>query len=347
MSAHSTVSRARVADLAFSAVSLLLLLPLQAASQQTVSLAGQVQGIGGTVIHSVINLRLESSEGVLVDHQPARTDGQFEFSSLRKERYHLTVTADGYQPHQQEVDLGFSAGTTFLNVFLTPASKEARAANAFPALTDDNASKKARKEFQKGTRALAENKTVDARGHFEKAVAEYPCYARAQTNLGISLILQHEFSRAEKALKKSIGCDPGFHEAHLVYGQLLNLQQRFAEAEKVLTQGVRLAPGSWQFYYQLGMAHFGLGRYDKAEEDYVKVQSLNPDPPSEWYVKVADLYLKMENYGKAYETMQAYLRVEPGGRFACKIRTIMEEMEAAQVVHKSQPQPASTPSPTQ
>jgi tetratricopeptide (TPR) repeat protein len=347
MSPRFVVSPAKGGGVPFSLVCLLLLFPLPTASQQTVTLAGGVQGAGGTVIHSVVNLRLESSEGVLVEHQPARTDGQFEFAGLRKERYRLTVTADGYQTSQQEVDLGFTAGTVFLNVFLTPASKQAAEKTALPALTDDNAPKKARKEFQKGTRALAEKRTAEARAHFEKAVAEYPCYARAQSNLGLSLILLHEFSLAENALKKSLECDPGFHEAHLVYGQLLNLQQRFAEAEKVLLQGVRLAPGSWQFYYQLGMAHFGLGQYDKAEEAYLKVQSLNPDPPPEWYVKVADLYLKAENYGKAYETMQAYLRTEPDGRFAGKIRKIMDEMEAAGVLHENQTQPASTPPPPQ
>jgi len=328
-------------------VCLLLLSPLPTASQQTVTLAGQVQGVGGTVIHSVVNLRLESSEGVLVEHQPARTGGQFEFAGLRKERYRLTVTADGYQTSQQEVDLGFTAGSVFLNVFLTPASKKAEEKSALPALTDDNASKKARKEFQKGARALAENRTPEARTHFEKAVAEYPCYARAQSNLGFSLVLLREFFLAENALKKSLECDPGFHEAHLVYAQLLNLQQRFAEAEKVLLQGVRLAPGSWQFYYQLGIARFGSGQYDKAEEAFLRVRSLNPNPPPEWYVKVADLYIKAENYGKAYETMQAYLRAEPDGRFAGKIRKIMEEMEAAGVLRENRPQPASIPPPPQ
>ncbi len=347
MSLRFIVSPAKDGGVAFSLVCLLLLFPPPTASQQTVALAGQVQGVGGTVIHSVVNLRLESSEGVLVEHQPARSGGQFEFGSLRKERYRLTVTADGYQPFQQDVDLGFTAGTVFLNVFLTPAGKKATQKSARPALTDDSAPKKARKEFQKGTRALSENRTAEARAHFEKAVAEYPCYARAQSSLGLSLILLHEFSLAENALKKSLECDPGFHEAHLVYGQLLNVQQRFAEAETELLQGVRLAPGSWQFYYQLGIARFGLGQYDKAEEAFLRVQSLNPDPPPEWYVKVADLYLKAENYGKAYEIMQAYLRAEPDGRFAGKIRKIMDEMEAAGVVRKSQPQPASTPSPPQ
>jgi Flp pilus assembly protein TadD len=344
MSPRPIVSPANRGIDAFSLLAFLFILPLPAASQQTVTLAGQVQGVGGVIIRSVVNLRLETPEGVLVEHQPASAGGQFEFVSLSKTSYRLTVTADGFQTFQQDVDLSFSAGTVFLNVFLTPASKRAAEKSALPALTDDNASKKARKEFQKGARALADNRTAEARAHFEKAVAEYPCYARAQSSLGVSLTLLREFSRAENALKKSLECDPGFHEARLVYGQLLNLQQRFAEAEKVLLQGVRMAPGAWQFYYQLGIAHFGLGQYDKAEEAYLKVQSLNPDPPPEWYVKVADLYLKVDNYREAYETMQAYLRAEPDGRFASKIRTIMEEMQTAGVLQESPPQPASAPS---
>ena len=97
MSPHSIASPPTREFVAFVLLGFLFLHPLPGASQQTVTLAGQVQGVGGTIIHSVVNLRLETPEGALVEHEPARTGGQFEFVSVRKASYRLTVTADGYQ----------------------------------------------------------------------------------------------------------------------------------------------------------------------------------------------------------------------------------------------------------
>ena len=92
---------------------------------------------------------------------------------------------------------------------------------------------------------------------------------------------------------------------------------------------------SWRCYYQLGIADFGLAEYAKATEEYDKVFSLNPAPPTDYYVKVADVYLAEKAYDKAYAKMQDYLRIDPRGHFAEKIRTIVREMEAAGVLSKS------------
>ena len=73
---------------------------------------------------------------------------------------------------------------------------------------------------------------------------------------------------------------------------MLNSQRQFLDSAQVLEEGLRRSPGSWQFYYQLGVAHFGLGQYAEAESEYLKVLALNSSPPAEFRVKLADVYLK-------------------------------------------------------
>jgi tetratricopeptide (TPR) repeat protein len=306
-------------------------------SQETVIFAGQIRSSDGHTIPSGVNLRLETAQGMLVQTQPANPGGQFEFTGLRKEPYHLTVTAEGFQTLQQELDLSLSASRVFINLFLAPVGESKTEKGAAAALTDQQAPKRAREEYAKGVRAFSKEKYSDAGAHFEKAITGYPCYARAQTQLAVTLIDLGEPTQAESALRKSIECDPGYYEARLVLGQLLNMQKRFEESEKVLLEGVRLAPGSWQFYYHLGIANFGLGEYAKAGQEYQKVLSLNPTPPPDYHVKVADVYLAEKAYDKAYTEMQAYLQTEPSGRFADKIRRIIQEMEVAGVLSKSKP----------
>jgi tetratricopeptide (TPR) repeat protein len=330
----------RLCHSSWGRITLLLLLGLPALSarrgcaQQPVILAGQVRAADGRAVSASVNLKLETEEGMLVQTQPANPGGQFEFTDLRKGPYHLTVTAEGFQTLQQVLDLRTPGSRIFITLFLTPvgAAKNERA--TLPSLTDQQAPKKAREEFGKGIRDLSKEKYSDARAHFEKAVTEYPCFARALTQLAVTLIYLRASTQAEAPLRKSIQCDPGYYEAHLVLGQLLNMDKRFGESEKVLAEGLRLSPGSWQFYYQLGIAHFGLGQYDKAEQDYQKVLSFNSTPPPEYHVKVADVYLAQEVYDKAYAEMQAYLQAEPSGRFADRIRKIIQEMKVAGVLDK-------------
>jgi tetratricopeptide (TPR) repeat protein len=304
-------------------------------SQETAILGGYVRGPDGRALSTAVTLKLETEEGSLVQTQSANQDGQFEFVDLRKMAYRLTVTAEGFQAMQRVFDLRTPSGRIYVNLFLTPVGGTKSEEKTAPSLTDQQAPKKAREEYRKGIEAFAKREYSSARSHLEKAITEYPCFARAQTQLALTLVYMGWSNQAEAPLRKSIECDPGYYEAHLALGQLLNLEKSFDESEKILTEGLRLSPGSWQFYYQLGVAHFGLRQYNQADLDYHKVLSFNPTPPPEYHVKVADLYLAQEAYDKAYAEMEVYLQAQPSGRFAEKIRKIIREMQAAGVLDRS------------
>lgn len=322
-------------------ITLLLVLGLPALftqpgwSQETGMIAGYVRGPDGRALSAGVTLTLETEDGELVRTGSANQAGQFEFVDLRKMRYRLTVTAEGFQAMQEFCELRTPSGRALVNFFLTPMGGTKSEKGLAPSLTDQQAPKKAREEYSKGIQAFSKEKYSDARGHLEKAITDYPCFARAQTQLALTLIGMGSSGQAEAPLRKSIECDPGYYEAHLVLGQLFNQEKKFGESEKILTEGLRLSPASWQFYYQLGVAHFGLRQYSKADLDYQKVLSFNPTPPPEYHVKVADVYLAQEAYDRAYAEMQAYLQAQPSGRFAEKIRKIVHEMEAAGVLDRS------------
>jgi tetratricopeptide (TPR) repeat protein len=311
---------------------LVLVASARALAQQDVDLYGRVRTDEGVVVKSGATARLETEEHELVSEQPVNTGGEFYFLHVAKREYLLTVTAEGFDTYQQQIDLGEVAGTYIVNVNLTPAHKTPRAPSPPPALSDTQAPKEARREYEKATKALATHKIGEAQEHLAKAVELYPCYARAQTDLGLIFSQQKDYAKSEAALKKSLSCDPGFVDAYVELGQLLNAETRFGEALPVLEQGARLSPGSWQFYFQSGAAHYGLKQYTAAESDYLKVQSLSSNPPPELHVKLADVYLRENAYDKAYANMQEYLKAEPQGRFAPRIRQIMKQMQARGVV---------------
>jgi len=317
--------------------------PLPAACQETVVLSGQVVTYTGQTIPSGVTITLETESGERAAQTPANTEGRFELASLRKMHYRLTVTAEGFETWQQDIDLGRGANQYTVRITLTPLKRVKEVPAPAPSLTDDQAPKTARREYEKGSRALTARHLDEARAHLEKALAEFPCYARAQTDLAVILTERRELQSAEAALRKAVQCDPGFPDAYAQLGQLLNAEKKFAESADLLQDGLRRSPSAWQFYYQLAIAHFGLKQYSQAEEEYLKVQSLNAMAPADLHVKLADVYLKESAYDKAYAQMQAYLQAEPQGRFAAKIKAIMRQMESSGALRAPPTQAAQPP----
>jgi tetratricopeptide (TPR) repeat protein len=304
-------------------------------TERTVGLEGWVRTDSGKAAPQGAIVRVETSEGSVADEQPTNSDGHFELGGLPKRTLRLTVTADGFQPYQQNIDLGHSAGKMIVTINLVPLDKVKQALSSLPSLTDEQAPKQARKEYEKGRRALRETNSKQALEHFQKAVNEYPCYARAQTDLATLLSAQHQVSSAEAALRKALECDPGFLDAYAELGQLFYVEKKFPESEAVLQEGVRRSPGTWQFYYQLASAHYGMKQYQKAEGEYLKAESLTSAVPPDIHVKLANVYFKTSAFDKAYAEMQAYLRAEPNGRFASNVRHVMQKMESDGIARAS------------
>lgn len=300
-----------------------------ALGEQTARLEGEVRTDAGVAPSSGVKIRIETDEGKLIAEQPANSDGAFHFESIPKVDCRLIVTADGFVPYQESIDFGLGATLFIRKITLRSAQKAKASLVSAPARSDNLAPKNAKREYERGAHDLAAMNLDRAKLHLENAVKEFPCYARAQTDLGTILEARQDWAGAEAALKKARECDPDYIDSYIVLGQMLNSQKRFADSESVLKEGVRRSPGSWQFYYQLGVADYGLGQYSKAQTEYQKVLELNPTPPADFHVKLADLYLKEKAYDKAYAQMEEYLKAEPIGRLAARVKSIMEQMKAS------------------
>src|SRR5262249_21509186 len=223
-----------------------LLAPPPATCQETVVLSGQVVTYTGQTIRSGVMITLETEYGERAARTPANSAGRFDVPVLKKLRYRLTATAEGFETWQQDIDLSRGVIQCTVRITLTPLNKVKESPAAAPALTDAPAPKTARKEYEKGTRALAASQLDEARTHLEKALSEFPCYARPQTDLAVVLTEQRELQSAEAALRKAVQCDPGFPDAYTQLGQLLNGEKKFADSADLLQDGLRRSPGAWQ-----------------------------------------------------------------------------------------------------
>ena len=315
-------------------------------AQSFVTLGGWVQGDYGGNVSSGVTVHLETSEGMNCGDQPVNTAGYFEYVGLARTYYHLTVTAPGFQAYHQDLSLGTVGDKLVINVHLIPAStSKSLPPPASASFTDNNAPKQARKEYAKGSAALRSNNLGEAESHLGKAVAEYPCYVRAQADLALVLNRKQQFHASEAALKKAMECDPDYLDTYNELGQLYYNQKKYQESRTVLKEGLRRSPQSWQFYFQLGADDYRLEKYADAAQEFLKAEAINASLPAEVHVKLADVYLKEKDYAKAYAEMQSYVRAEPNGPYAAKVRSLMHQMEADRAIPAAQPASAQSSHP--
>jgi Flp pilus assembly protein TadD len=299
------------------------------------SIEGQIRVTTGGALPSGIAVRLEEAENVVVAQQMVGPTGKFTFHDLKGAAYQVIVTAEGYQPGTAQVDMQYWA-SRFPTIYLTPLGAKSTPPPPPGSVTDLAAPKKARKEYEQGHAALEAKDLTGARKHFEQAIETDPCYARALTELGVVLSLQGELSSAEAPLQKSIHCDGEFLEAYLQLGILLDVEKKDSESESVLQQALRVAPSDWRPYYRLGAVHQRMGKYQEAEQDYLKAQSLSGSVPAEVHVQLGAAYLELKEYDQAYTELQTYLQIAPNGPLAGQTRSFLQQVDS---MRKSNPQP--------
>jgi tetratricopeptide (TPR) repeat protein len=326
----------RIRVVAFLSAAALLAAPGNCQESED-SIQGQIRVTNGGTLPSGMTVRLEEAENVVVAQQMVGDTGKFAFYGLKKQSYQVIVTAEGYQPGTAPVDMQYYA-SRFPTIYLTPLGPKKTPPSPSANTTDLAVPKKARKEYQQGHDALQAKDWAGARTHFERAIEQDPCYARALTELGVVLSQQGELSSAEISFQKSIHCDGEFLEPYIQLGILLDIEKKYSESESILQQGLRVAQSDWQLYYRLGDAHQGLGKYKEAEQEYLKAESLSASVPPEVHVRLADAYLQQKEYDQAYTEMQTYLRIAPEGPLAGQTRSFLQRVDS---MRKSDSKPAS------
>ncbi len=297
---------------------------------------GTVRTTDGTSLSMGANVRLELDNATVVAERPADSDGGFYFDGLTGRRYRLVVTAAGFETHSELIEFSEGIHLAVCDVTLKRSPQDSDSRAPEEPRSDALVPKSARKEFEQASKALESNDLEKAQTHLERAVKEYPCYAQAQAHLATVFKVRQNAAGAEGALRKAIECDPDYLSSYILLGELLNDQKRHAESLEVLKEGERRAPSSWQICYQLGVAYFGLGQYGQAESEYQKVKDFNPTPPPELPLRLADIHLKEKDYDKAYVEMRQYLDAEPNGRFAPKVRGIVQQIDASGILKQQQ-----------
>ena len=179
--------------------------------------------------------------------------------------------------------------------------------------TSNQASKDARKAYERGLSAVKKEKPEQAEQEFRKAVQISPKYAEAWLELGKVLERGGRYTEARDAYASSLAADSKFVYPYQQLYQIALREQNWKDLADKTDQLVHLDPYEFpNAYYFNALAHLELKEYDAAEKS--SKQAVEADwkhsNPKTHYLRGAIL-VKLKDWAGAAASFREYLRAAP------------------------------------
>ena len=196
-------------------------------------------------------------------------------------------------------------------------------------VSEMNIPKKASAEMKKGQDAYSKGDMENASAHFEKAVAEYPRYARAYDMLGAIAMKGSDRIKAREFFSKSMQADNAFLPAYLDMARLELQEQNYTESESLLARVLATSPSLPEATALLASTEFANKEYDKALTNVERTHSLqNHEQFAEVHI-MAGKVLRMQNRpADAIAQFQLFLMEKPDSPQGESVREALASLMA-------------------
>ena len=271
----------------------------------------------------------------------ANLDGNFSFTRLRPESYTIIVNGgDEFEDARETVAIGNSGpvpaqGNPFdyarpliyqVQIYLQPKRVDARAAARSAALARVPAS--ARDLFNKATALALVGQSEKAIEQLKAAIAQAPNFALAYTEMGAQYLKLGQAGKASEALAQAVKLNPGDFDARLNYGIALVNLKKSSEAEQQLRQALQTNAGSSSGHYYLGVALMSEHQLDAAESEFKTSIMNSNDGIAAAHKYLGGIYWHHQQYTRAADELEKYLKLDPKAADAVKIRGTIEELRS-------------------
>ena len=202
------------------------------------------------------------------------------------------------------------------------ATVKAGVVNAALAQVPENA----RKLFEKGLQHARAGEAEKAAQSLKEAVALYPNFPLALNELGVQYLKLGHKDKAIETLKAAVKLNPDAYGPRLNLGIALLEAKHFAEAEEQLREALKRNSSLPTGHMYLGLCLVRLNRYDDAEKELLLAVegSNNQLAMAQYYL--GGIYWKKEEYPKAVEALETYLRLTPNAQDAERVRATIKDL---------------------
>ena len=304
------------------------------------SIQGYVFFPSGRRAEGTIVVKLQPSTGGEITVIPDNSGG-FVFSALMPGNYTIVVNAgDDYEVARDSVYIDTDLNLSRAGMRLPPTSRrytvmihlqekrgvtvKAGVVNAALAEVPE----KARKLFEKGLEHARAGEAEKAADSLKEAVALYPNFPLALNELGVQYLKLGHKDKAIETLKAAVKLNPDAYGPRLNLGIAFLEAKRFPEAEEQLREALKRNTSLPTGHMYLGLCLVRLNRYDEAEKELLLAidGSGNQLAMAQYYL--GGIYWKKEEYPKAIEALEAYLKLTPNATDAERVRATIKDLRS-------------------
>ncbi len=198
--------------------------------------------------------------------------------------------------------------------------------------TGANASKQARKAFEKGSELLRKAKLEDAEKELRKAVDLHPKYAEAWLALGKTYARRQRYDAAKVALRQAIAADPKFVYPYEELYKVAFDQTDWEELADATSKLVKLNPYEFpDAYYYNGVAQYQLKNWDLAAKSLDQAMEAGKRKLNPKVLYVMGLVMvQKHDYARAFETLTDFVEMSPNDPTIPKVKTMLAQLEKMQ-----------------
>ncbi|HTP86267.1 MAG TPA: tetratricopeptide repeat protein [Bryobacteraceae bacterium] len=217
----------------------------------------------------------------------------------------VTIRLEGYQT--AEVTLHHKAQVTLKRI---GAAREGSTVSAQSLSVPDEA----RKAWEKGVEEVNKEKWDKARKDLERAVAVFPRYAAAWTDLGEVYRRQSMEKDAHEAFDHALDADPRYVRAYVPSARMALDEGRFEDGLQLSEKAIELNPVEFpEAWFYKAVANYNLKRFDAAESSVLKAEELDSQhallPRAEHLLGF--VLTEKHEYAKALVHLRNYVRISP------------------------------------
>jgi tetratricopeptide (TPR) repeat protein len=293
-------------------------------------ITGQVRYAGVPTPAPNVRVSLERVGGGQLDQMATDNRGRFRFAQLQRGQYVVNVSAECHQPERRQVEL-LVIFRAYLDVDLRPdtTSPDCAGGAAAPASSvDARVPEEARKEYERGSAALAKGKDEDGRARLRRAVELYPDFFAAHMLLASSHTKAGRLEEAEASLERAAKIDPRSAAALVSLGEVRRRLKKTAEAQESLDAALKLEEASWQAHLALGRLYLDTERARLAAPHIGRALQLKPDF-ADGHLFAGNLLLKLNEPARALAEYEEYLRLAPNGDYSAPTRELVGKLRKA------------------
>ncbi|HEX7961930.1 MAG TPA: tetratricopeptide repeat protein [Terriglobales bacterium] len=282
------------------------------------------------LVGTALRVQLLNDNGNMIADTFSDGTGQAVFSSLHGGNYKVRVSGIGVAETVSDtftVDQRDRFATEYVHVkpAETPQAN-GRAGNPISAV-ELNIPDKARKEFDKGTEAMAKSRWEDAQKHFTKATEIYPRYASAFNNLGIVAINENKLPAAQAYFQQAIKLDDHLASAYLNVSKLEYNEHHLQEAESSLVKALALDPMNVEAMVLMAASQLATGGLDQAIAYAHRVHTLPHEKFAISHIIAARAFEQGNRAADAIGEYQLYVQEAPQSSLAPGARSAIARLQ--------------------